>query len=382
MLPSDEFLLNALEKRRQNNSQRSLVCENTLVDFCSTDYLGFARSEELKEKVYGEFKNFCSRESATNFTGSTGSRLMRGNYFFTENLEKKIAAYHHSESCLIFNSGYDANVGLLSSVLQRGDIVLHDELIHVSSRDGIRMSFAKKYSFRHNDLRDLQIKLEKFRGERTYVAVESVYSMDGDFSPLKEIAELCNQFNARLIVDEAHATGVFGPGGKGRIVELGLHKKVFAVIHTFGKGLGCHGAAVLGSNLLRDYLLNFSHSFIYSTALPPVNLIALKCAYDFLKKSNDKLLQIKFLLTLFKDKIKTIKNLEIIPSDSPIQGVIIPGNDRVKTVAKKIQESGYDVRAVLSPSVPREKERIRICLHAFNSDVELEGLVRAIQQSL
>lgn len=370
----DDFFLNALEKRKKNNSLRTLVPENSLIDFCSTDYLGFARSPELKSAIETESEN------SGNFSGSTGSRLMRGNYTYTEELEKKIASFHKSESALIFNSGYDANVGLFSSVPQRGDIILHDELIHVSSRDGMRLSLAKKFSFRHNDILHLEEKLKKFSANKVFVATESVYSMDGDFSPLKEISEICEKYNAHLIVDEAHATGVFGPKGEGRIVELGLEKKVFAVVHTFGKGLGCHGGAVLGSNLLRNYLINFSHSFIYSTAIPPINLRALKCAYEFLLNSNYKLLNIRYLIELFKDKIKINKSLNVLPGESPIQCIIIPGNEQVKLVAKSIQKMGYDVRPVLSPTVPKGRERLRICLHAFNTEKEVLGLVEAIKK--
>lgn len=382
MFSADDFFKKALEKRSQNNSLRTLVPENTLIDFCSTDYLGFARSDELKKNFLTEIQNFSPFRLGRVGVGpgSTGSRLMRGNYTYTEKLEKKIAAFHGSESALIFNSGYDANVGLFSSVPQRGDIILHDELIHVSSRDGMRLSLAKKFSFRHNDILHLEEKLKKFSANKVFVAAESVYSMDGDFSPLKEISEICEKYNAHLIVDEAHATGVFGPKGEGRIVELGLEKKVFAVVHTFGKGLGCHGGAVLGSNLLRNFLINFSHSFIYSTAIPPINLIALKCAYEFLLNSNYKLLNIRYLIELFKDKIKINKNLNILPGESPIQCIIIPGNEQVKLVAKSIQKMGYDVRPVLSPTVPKGRERLRICLHAFNTEKEVLGLVEAIKK--
>ncbi len=380
MFSTFESLRKALEKRKQNSSFRSLVIENKLIDFCSTDYLGFAKSDELKKSILEEIKNNFSFSG--NLSGSSGSRLMRGNYLYTENLENKIANHHKAEASLIFNSGYDANVGFFSCVPQRGDIILHDELIHVSSREGMRLSFALKFSFRHNDVNHLEEKLKKFKGKNIFVSVESVYSMDGDFSPLEAISGLCEKYQAHLVVDEAHATGLYGPNGAGRIVELGLEKKTFAVIHTFGKALGCHGGAIAGSRLLREFLINFSHSFIYSTAIPPINILALNCAYDLLTKSNDKIYKINYLINLFKDKIKMINGIEIIPGFSPIQCLIIPGNERVKNAANKIRESGYDVRAVLSPTVPGGRERLRVCLHSFNSPEELEGLVLSIKKNV
>lgn len=385
MYSSEEFFRQSLEKRRKNNSLRSLVPENSLVDFCSTDYLGFARSAELRETFLSALQNLVPTSSGWvgTGTGSTGSRLMRGNYTFTEAFEQKIASFHKAEAALLFNSGYDTNVGFFSSVPQRGDILLHDELIHVSSRDGMRLSLANKYSFRHNDLNHLEERLKKFTSKNShsvFVAVESVYSMDGDFAPLKEIAGLCENHGARLVVDEAHSTGVFGRQGEGLVADLGLEKKVFAVVHTFGKGLGCHGGAILGSKILREFLINFSHSFIYSTAIPPVNVIALDCAYDYLFISNNNRQLISQLVNLFKEYIKSECRIELLPSNSPIQCIIIPGNEKVKSVAKKVQEKGFDVRAVLSPSVPQNRERLRICLHSFNTKTEVTGLVDSVKE--
>lgn len=385
MLPAEIFFSKALEKRKQHGSLRSLVIENSLIDFCSTDYLGLAKSVALKEKIVSEINVL---PSYSYHTGSGGSRLMRGNYLRTEKLEEKIAAFHKAESALIYNSGYDANAGFFSCVAQRNDIILHDELIHVSSRDGMRLSLAKKFSFRHNDAAHLTQRIEKLNsikqnsGSNLFVAVESVYSMDGDFAPLAEIASVCEKYHAHLIVDEAHATGVFGKKGEGRVVELGLEEKVFAVVHTFGKGLGCHGAAVLGSRLLRNFLINFSHSFIYSTAIPPLNIIALNAAYDLLEQSQETILHLNKLLFFFKKRIKDLPIPGIIPSESQIQCIVFTGNEQVKAIAKIIQQKGFDVRPVLSPSVPEGKERLRICLHAFNTEEEVRSLTNAIHGSL
>lgn len=355
---------------------RQLTSQNNLIDFCSNDYLGFARSSELNEKM----DQFDLSESPLT-TGSTGSRLLTGNSKFAEDLEAFIADYHNAEAGLLFNSGYDANIGLFSCVPQRGDTVIYDELVHASIRDGIRLGLENSFSFRHNDLSHLEIMLKKAKGS-IFVAVESVYSMDGDFSPLEEIVRLCTEHNAHLIVDEAHATGLFGKGGEGRVVELNLGNYIFTRIHTFGKALGCHGAIIIGSNLLRDYLINFSRPFIYTTALPFHCLKVIKNAYDILSKCNDKMLKLSSLINLFKLKIDTYSHIDKIESSSPIQCIIINGNDRVKRVAQGVQNSGFDVRPIMSPTVPEGKERLRICLHAFNTEKEVIDLVTAISENI
>lgn len=375
MFSADEFLNKALEKRRSENAFRSLSADNNLVDFCSNDYLGFARSPELKRRIAA----FHTDE--LNTTGSTGSRLIKGNYSFTETLESEIANYHQAEAGLIYNSGYDANVGLFSSVPQEGDTVIYDELVHASIHDGMRLNKADRFPFKHNDLSHLEQRLSQAKGV-VYVAVESVYSMDGDSAPLKEMVLLCQKYSANLIVDEAHATGLFGKKGEGLVVESGLEKDVFARVHTFGKALGCHGAIVLGGAILRSYLINFSRSFIYTTALPLQSLISIKCAYDMLSVSVNKILYTSTLIGLFKSKIKDLTAGMPVESFSPIQGIILPGNDRVKLISKGIQNAGFDVRPILSPTVPKGKERLRICIHEYNTEDEIERLISSIKELL
>ena len=192
-----------------------------------------------------------------------------------------LADFHKAESGLIFNSGYDANLGLFSCIAKKEDTLICDELIHASIIDGCRLSYANRFRFAHNDVEDLEDKLRRSKGN-IFVAVESVYSMDGDMAPLKEIAAVCKKYNASLIVDEAHATGLFGDQGRGLVSQHGLEQEVFARVHTFGKALGCHGAVILGSETLRNYLVNFARSFIFTTALPVHSLIAVKCAYEML----------------------------------------------------------------------------------------------------
>ncbi len=373
---ADNFLENALRKREEQNAIRKLVQNNQLVDFCSNDYLGFANSKELQENITHE-----SQSQHFQLTGSTGSRLLAGNSQYVEQLEKKISAFHQAETGLIFNSGYDANVGLFSSLITKNDTVIYDELIHASVHDGIKLSGASAFLFKHNDLSHLEERLIIATGI-IYVAVESIYSMDGDYAALKEIALLCEKYNANLIVDEAHATGITMNNGKGRVQELNLQTKVFARVHTFGKAMGCHGAIVLGNKLLRNFLINFSRSFIYTTALPIGSLIAINQAYEFLKRKQDLQIKLQELVNYFKISIANSSSIFLIASNSPIQCIVIPGNAEVKKIAGILQEAGFDIRPILNPTVPKGKERLRICIHYFNTTAQLKQLVDLIAKNL
>lgn len=370
----EDFLHKKLNERREQNAFRTLRLPDGKVDFCSNDYLGLARVSH----------NFKLSDALLH--GSTGSRLLAGNYTLIEETEKIIAAFHQTEVALIFNSGYDANVGLLSCVLQKGDTIIYDYLSHASIRDGIRLSFAQSFSFAHNDLDDLQKKL-LFAGEainkgnvvgedtnhnnNVFVVTESVFSMDGDMAPLHEITALCEKYNAHLIIDEAHATGVVGTKGEGLVQHLQLQNKVFARVHTFGKALGCHGAAVVGSAVLRDYLINFARSFIYTTALPETSIAAVKKSYELFPKMNDERNHLHKLITQFQN---TPLPYKIYKSHTPIQIVEVPGNDEVKNLADKLQENNLDVRPILYPTVPKGGERLRVVLHAFNTEDEVARL--------
>lgn len=279
---ADTNLFNRLAKRENENSLRKLTTPHNIIDFCSNDYLGFAKSGSLKEKIL-RFSKYLEDQLTV---GSTGSRLISGNSALIESLESFISGYHNAEAGLIFNSGYDANIGLFASILQKDDTIFFDELVHASIHDGMRLGKANTIPFRHNDIDDLKSKFENATGT-SYVVVESIYSMDGDVAPLKEISDICVFNNANLIVDEAHATGVIGAAGKGLVNDLALENKVFARVYTFGKALGCHGAIILGSELLRNYLVNFARSFIYTTALPFHTLVSIKSAYDLLSESEE-----------------------------------------------------------------------------------------------
>ena len=359
---NENFLEKKLNERIEVNTLRSLIVNEGKIDFCSNDYLGIVKNNLLKD----------SNNSNLSY-GSTGSRLLSGNYKLIEETENFIANFHHADAGLIFNSGYDANVGLLASVPQKGDIIIYDQLSHASIRDGIRLSFATSFSFLHNDIIDLEKKLASAKKERQnfFVVTESVFSMDGDIAPLKEIIGLCEKYAAGLIIDEAHATGVIGEKGEGLAQKLRLHQHCFARVHTFGKACGCHGAIVLGSTQLKKYLINFARPFIYSTSLSPESVNAIASSYKifpFLDKERNHL---HALINLFRQHSLPYKTLA---SDTPIQVVIVPGNNEVKKVALLLQKNNLDVRPILYPTVPKNQERLRIVLHSFNTMEEVKQL--------
>ncbi|MGY4384284.1 8-amino-7-oxononanoate synthase [Pedobacter sp. UYP24] len=372
MNTAEKFIKLKLDERIENGSIRKLSTSILPLDFCSNDYLGFARSDELKQHINNTLQSFAVHQN-----GSGGSRLLSGNHHFTEETEHLIAQFHNAESGLIFNSGYDANIGLLSSIAQRGDTIITDEFIHASLIDGARLTYANRFTFRHNDTIQLEAKLKVAKGN-IYVVIESVYSMDGDIAPLNEIVRLCKFYHANLIVDEAHALGIIGNYGKGLVPSLGLEKQVFARIITFGKALGCHGAIVLGSINLRQYLINFARSFIYTTAAPLHNIVAIKCAYQRLTETN--YLPLIFdKIALYNQQINEHNLSEKTPTESTIKTFLFNSNKHAKAAANTLQNKGYDIRAILSPTVPEGKERLRICLHLFNSDQHIIDLVKELK---
>lgn len=368
-----------LSKRKEKNALRELSTSTDLIDFSSNDYLGFSKSKEIFEKTHQYLI-----ENNLQQNGATGSRLLTGNHQLYDEVESLLCDFHNSESTTIFNSGYDANIGFFSSVPQRGDIILYDEYIHASIRDGIRLSNAKSYNFKHNDLEDLEKRISSVRAQsRTiyseiYIVTESIFSMDGDSPDLVSMSQLVRKNHAFLIVDEAHAVGVFGDQGCGEIQQLGIENEIFARIVTFGKALGCHGAAILGSNELKSYLTNFARSLIYTTALPPHSIATIKMAYQELIKTNsvDKLHQ---NIQYFKSEVKK-NNLQdrFIESSSAIQCCIILGNENVKNIAIQLKEKGFDVKAILSPTVSEGQERLRFCIHSYNSQEEIAQVLKLL----
>ncbi|MCW3122148.1 MAG: 8-amino-7-oxononanoate synthase [Flavipsychrobacter sp.] len=370
----EQYLSGKLDERTLAGNLRHLKTYNAPVDLFSNDYLGIATNGILTETHSGA--------SLVHFTGSTGSRLLSGNSHEAEALEDTIAAFHQAEAALLFNSGYDANVGLISCITSRSTTILSDELCHASIIDGIRLSqCSRKYKFGHNDLNELETQLKKYKDEGPVIVVtESVFSMDGDAAPLADMVKLCEQHNAKLIVDEAHATGLFGEHGRGLVCALGLQDRVFARVHTFGKALGCHGAAVVGSALLKQYLINFARSFIYTTALPGHSVLMAANAYKYLSAPSFSNQSLHDLVAYFRARANAADSKGWKDSHSAIQALVIGGNDKCRSLATKLQEAGLQVNPILHPTVPLGMERLRICLHIFNMKEQVDLLFETIQE--
>jgi 8-amino-7-oxononanoate synthase len=359
----DDFLQKKLAERKSSQSLRSLRLVNRMVDFCSNDYLGIVRNGVLRPVGAGLA------------TGSTGSRLLSGNSALAEETEAFIAGFHQAPSALLFNSGYDANLGLLASVPQKGDTILYDQLCHASIRDGIRLSFAQAFSFLHNDLADLEKKLAAASGT-VFIVTESVFSMDGDLCPLEALVRIAGRSGAHLIIDEAHATGVIGEKGEGLVQQLQLQDSIFARVHTFGKACGCHGAVVLGSVALRDYLVNFARSLVYTTALPTHAVAVIQSSYRTFPGMQAEREMLQRLVLQFRAASTAYEKLD---SGTPIQGIVVPGNEQTARLAEQVRQNGIDVRAILYPTVPKGRERLRIVLHAYNTAAELDRLIKLLQ---
>jgi 8-amino-7-oxononanoate synthase len=372
-------LAHKLQQREANYALRELPFSKDSIDFASNDYLGFAKNET----IFNETHEYLVQNNLK-VNGATGSRLISGNHSLYTTAENFIAKFHDVPAALIFNSGYDANVGFFSSVPQRNDIILYDELCHASIRVGIAMSNAKSYKFQHNNPDDLERIILKITTQnpepRTlYLVTESVFSMDGDCPNLEELVSISNKYNCHLVIDEAHALGVFGESGEGLVQNLDFQNDVFARIITFGKGLGCHGAAIIGSEELKSYLVNFARSFIYTTGLSPHSVATIYIAYQQLQKEKVAMQKLKHNIKYF-NQVKTQNGLKslFVYSKSAIQSAIIPGNEKVKSIASKLQENGFDVKAILSPTVPEGQERLRFCLHSYNSEEEISEVLRLL----
>ena len=333
-----------LKKRKEEGTERSLFRLEGLVDYYSNDYLGLAKIE-------------LERHSSK---GSTGSRLISGNSNEAERCEAFLADWFKVSAALVFNSGYDANVGFFGSVPQKGDAVLYDEKIHASIRDGIRLSFAQAYSFKHNDLKDLSKRLNQGQGT-IFVVTESLFSMDGDMAPLGGIHALCKEVGANLIVDEAHACGVFGEQGRGIVDCMADSSRVMARIVTFGKAYGYHGAAVLCSQELKQYLVNFARSFIYTTALPPeaYQQIQIRVGHESIPERQRNLQK---QIALFRNQFS--EGTFISEANSPIQVMRIGNIEETKRKAQEFLDKGWAVKAIYAPTVPIGEESIRFCIHA------------------
>lgn len=354
-----------LERRQATGNWRSLQHKAHLIDFCSNDYLSLARLP------------LGAEDSRALSAGSTGSRLLSGHYPLLEELETLLKTFHRAEAALVLNSGYSANLSLLSCIPRRSDIILYDALIHASMHDGLQLSAAQAIPFPHNDVTALAELLQQQQGKTIFVLVESIYSMDGDAAPLLELVALCQQQQAHLIVDEAHSTGCYGIQGEGLCCALGIEQQVFARIYTFGKAIGAYGAAILGSTVLRDFLINYARPFIYTTAPSPSSIQRVLLAYQALQTEGEQWIkELQERIHFFRNNLPSSR--QALPSQSAIQSILVPGNEAVVACSQALEKQGFDVRPIRRPTVAAGSERLRICLHRHNSLEEIRALLAAL----
>jgi 8-amino-7-oxononanoate synthase len=361
-----------LDRLKQEGRYRALQAPAG-IDFSSNDYLGY--SKRLQPTA-------SASDRATDLSRSgTASRLLRGQQPIWDEVETKLAAWHHAEAALMMTSGYAANEGLLSTIIEPGDTVFSDQYNHASIIDGLRLSKAEKIPFAHNDLNELEKLMRQGMPGRAahqawFIVTESLFGMEGDRAPLRELADLAQRYQAQLIVDEAHATGCFGPTGSGLVDAQGVRGRVLASVHTGGKALAVPGAYIVGSRLLKDLLVNRCRHLIYTTALPPqlgawwLDAIALV--------SSDE-----------KTRAVLHERVRIFRKECGTRGIVLGGNDYIATVmlgsdtaaveaALRLQEAGYDIRAIRPPTVPQGTARLRISIHADHDLKVLSDLAHSL----
>jgi len=351
----------------EERSQRRSLEEIRGIDFCSNDYLGLAENSVLRERVVEAVRK-------TEKVGGTGSRLLSGQTEEWRELEENFAKFAGTEAALFFTTGYAANLGLLSSLVGKDDVVFSDERNHASLIDGMRLSGARKVIYPHLNLNALEDALRQEAGApcRRIVVTESVFSMDGDIAPLPEIANLAEKYNAVVILDEAHATAVHGPEGRGLAAAAGLTRRFLAIVHTCGKALASAGAFVCGSAALKEHLLNHARTFVFSTALPSYFAAQIQAALELAEGMDEERKTLLERASRFRAALQA-EGLDVAGSGSQIVPVILGQNDATLDAAEHLQREGFAVRGIRPPTVPEGKARLRLSL---TTRIAVEELVR------
>jgi 8-amino-7-oxononanoate synthase len=370
----DRWNANLTEIRRRG--QHRVLSLSSGVDLCSNDYLGYSARPR---RTADEQNELLRRRSAT------AARLLRGHDPIWEEVEATLAVWHGAGACLMMNSGYAANEGLLSTIVQRTDWVASDESNHASIIDGLRLSRAERFVFRHADLSHLEDGLRRAATNRAvnrelFIVTESLFGMDGDIAPLTGIVNLAERYGAHLIVDEAHSTGCFGDNGSGLVDSLALRRRVAATVHTGGKALAVAGAYICGSILLRELLINRCRHFMFSTALPPAVGLWWSEAIDRVKPDTAARAALRQAARVFREELT---KLGVRPSGSEyIMPIVVGADDRCECVARQIRARGWDIRAIRSPTVPAGTARLRISIHADHAAPILAEVAAAVAEVL
>lgn len=356
-------------QRRVGDAVSSLTEATPLVDFSSNDYLALSHHPTVIDSAHHYLETYGG--------GAGAARLMSGDCDYHHELERAIARYKGKGSALLFGSGFMANTGLIPALVGRHDVVFSDRLNHASIVDGCKISGANVVRFRHNDMPHLEELLQAKRGERRgLIVVESLYSMDGDVAPLVDLVRLKKKYNCVLLVDEAHATGLFGPTGSGLVEACGVTDDVELIMGTFSKGLGSFGAYVAADQVWVDYLVNRARSFIYSTALPPAVIGASLGALQVVVSEPEHAELLHQKTKVLKDAF--VEHGVVVQSDSQIIPLMIGASDVAMKMAATLKEKGFLVTAVRPPTVPEHTARLRFSVTLHHSDADLEHLAREV----
>jgi 8-amino-7-oxononanoate synthase len=344
------------------------------VNLCSNDYLGLAQSKELRAAIVEAVQR-------TESVGGTGSRLLSGHFAIWDEVESEFAEFAGTDAALYFGSGYAANLGLLTALLGKNDVVFSDELNHASIIDGIRLSGARKKIYAHRNLNALEDALRKHTAEqcRKIVVTESVFSMDGDIADFAAIVALAERYGASVVVDEAHATAVHGDGGRGIAASAGLANRVLAIVHTCGKALAGAGAFICGSHVLREHLINHARTFIFSTAMPPYLAEQVGAALRLARGMEAERSIVLGEANRFADNLRK-NGWDCAGTESQIVPVIVGSNEEALSAAEYLQGEGFAVRAIRPPTVPAGKARLRFSLTSLIRRRELDRLASSLYE--
>lgn len=356
--------------------KRTLSHQRPSIDFTSNDYLALANSTRLKNAIKAAIDEGVA-------VGAGGSRVLRGNHDVFAKLEAHAAHFFQSESALYFSSGYAANIAIFATLPRARDFILYDEYVHASMHDGIRASLAKALAFRHNDIEDIVTKIKKWRLQggkgRPWIAVESLYSMEGDRSPLAAIISFIDEYDGFLVIDESHATGVFGSHGQGLAASFAGRDNIIRM-HTCGKALGVSGALISTNKIFVDYLINRARTFIYSTAPSPLSAVAVNEALKILNDEPKRRAKLTSLYTFANKEISMHSNIN--GNGSQIIPIEIGDNHLTLRIAARMQEQGFDLRAIRPPTVPIGRSRLRIAITLHVSENEIKRMWRCLKTSI
>ncbi len=381
-------MLNALKHELEQRQAQGLMRQRRLLDspqaehitadehqylsFCSNDYLGLANHPELIAAM--------QKAAGDSGVGSGASNLITGHHRYHDTLEKLLAEFVQMPAALLFSTGYMANIGVLGALAGRGDAIFADKLNHACLNDGGYYSQAEFHRFPHNDVQALQSLLEKSKAKRKLIAVDAVFSMDGDIAPLKEYLALCEQYDAYLYVDDAHGFGVLGQHGQGALNHLGLKSPRIIMMATLGKAAGVAGAFVAGEQVVIDYLIQTAKSYVYSTPAPPALSATLAESVRLIEKGDDLRAHLRHLIATLKQNLH-LKKWQLMPSETAVQPLVVGSNHAAIGLSKHLQNQGILVPAIRPPTVPVNTARLRISLSAAHKTEDVVKLAEALNQA-